>query len=209
MKMLPLLALSLAAASPVLAQETRHLDAHEHGVGQLDIAIEGEKISMEFHAPGADIVGFEYAATSDADKHAIEHAIEGLEQPLSLFTFSDAAQCKVLNAHAALEAEAHHGEHEEHGDEHHDEDEHHHEEGEHEAHEDHEEHADEAGHTEFHADYLFECNNPKALSEITFTYFTAFPNALEVEVQLISDAGATSFEVERDAPVLDLSGFLK
>jgi hypothetical protein len=41
---------------------------------------------------------------------------------------------------------------------------------------------------------------------ITFAYFDAFPNALEVEVQVISDTGATSFEVERDAPTLDLRG---
>jgi hypothetical protein len=43
------------------------------------------------------------------------------------------------------------------------------------------------------------------LTEISFAYFAAFPNALEVEVQVISDAGATAFEVERDTPTLDLS----
>ena len=62
MKLLPLIALAVAATTPVFAEETRQLDAHEHGVGQLDIAFDGNQISMELHAPGADIVSFEYAA---------------------------------------------------------------------------------------------------------------------------------------------------
>ena len=52
------------------------------------------------------------------------------------------------------------------------------------------------------------CADPTEVTEITFAYFETFANALEVEVQVISDAGATSFEVERDAPTLDLSGAL-
>ncbi len=50
-----------------------------------------------------------------------------------------------------------------------------------------------------------ECGDITALRKISFAYFTAFPNALEVEVQVISDTGAIAFEVERDAPTLDLS----
>jgi len=42
------------------------------------------------------------------------------------------------------------------------------------------------------------------MTSITFAYFDVFANAKEVEVQIISLAGAQAFEVERDAPVLDL-----
>ncbi len=45
MKLSSLLALSMLAASPVFAQETRQLDSHEHGVGQLDIALYGSQVS--------------------------------------------------------------------------------------------------------------------------------------------------------------------
>jgi hypothetical protein len=55
---------------------------------------------------------------------------------------------------------------------------------------------------------VLSCAHPEALTDITFGYFEAFPNALEVDVQLITDSGATSFEVERDAPVLDLRSAL-
>jgi hypothetical protein len=40
MKILPLIALTTFTATPVFAEETRQLDAHEHGVGQLDIAFD-------------------------------------------------------------------------------------------------------------------------------------------------------------------------
>jgi hypothetical protein len=195
MKLSSLLALSMLAASPVFSQETRQLDSHEHGVGQLDIAIDGSQVAMELHAPGADIVGFEYGAESDEDVASVDAALLVLAQPLDLFVVPDAAQCSVVDARAELESEDEHGDHKEGGEDH----------GE-ENHDDHdgEDHVEEAGHTEFHAEYLLECGDITALSEISFAYFTAFPNALEVEVQVISDTGATAFEVERDAPTLDL-----
>ncbi|MFT5796282.1 MAG: hypothetical protein ACI84R_000328 [Candidatus Azotimanducaceae bacterium] len=199
MKLLPFLALSAAVATPAFAQETRQLDAHEHGVGQLDIAFDGTQITMELHAPGADIVGFEYAAESSEERAAIDAAVAMLAKPLDLFVLTDAAGCSVVNASAGLEGEE---SHDDHGDEHADEEAGHDD----HAEDDHEEHADEAGHTEFHAEYLLTCADATAVTDITFAYFDAFPNALEVEVQVISDTGATSFEVERAAPTLDLRG---
>lgn len=205
MKLLPFLALSAAAATPVFAEEPRQLDAHEHGVGQLNIAFDGQQIAMELHAPGADIVGFEYAAESAEDRVAVDDAVATLARPLDLFVLPDAAGCSVVQAAAELESEE---DHDDHGDEH---DAEHAEEHEKEGHghddhaeDGHEDHADEAGHTEFHAKYLLTCAVPTAVTNISFAYFDAFPNALEVEVQVISDAGATSFEVERAAPTLDL-----
>jgi len=199
--------IALAAALPALAESTRQLDAHEHGIGALNIAIEGSTVVMEFHAPGADIVGFEYAAKSDADLAAINAAVATLGAPLELFVIPDAAVCTVTEAQAELESENDHDEHsdephDDHADEGHDD----HAEDGHDDNGDegHEEHAEDAGHTEYHAEYALTCENPDALTEITFTYFETFPNAKEVEVQLITAAGAQAFEVERDASVLNL-----
>ena len=177
MKLFPLVALTAVVATPAFAQEARQLNAHEHGVGQLDIAFDGDQIAMELHAPGADIVGFEYGAESAEDRAAVDAAVAALAKPMDLFVLAEAAGCSVVNASAGLEGE-----------------------------EGHEDHADEADHTEFHAEYLLTCADPSVMTDITFAYFDSFPNALEVEVQVISDTGATSFEVERDAPSLDLRG---
>lgn len=196
--------IALVAALPAFAEETRQLDAHEHGVGTLDIAIEGRTVGMAFEAPGADIVGFEYAATSDADLATIAQALATLGAPLDLFVMPDAAGCTVVDAKAELEGEDGHGAH----DEHHDDDDHEeHAEHDHDDHghdDDHADHADDAGHTAFHATYRLTCDTPDALTAINFAYFETFPNAQEVEVQIITGSGAQAFEVERAAPLLDL-----
>lgn len=184
--------IALITAFPAFAQDNRQLDAHEHGVGTLNIAMEGTTVLMEFTAPGADIVGFEYEATSDADLALIDAAIATLSSPLDLFVLPDVAGCSVVETHAELESEDDHGEHDDHG---HDDDHH----GEHE-----DEHADEAGHTELHAEYTLACSAPAEFTQIDFAYFETFPNAQEVEVQIITTSGAHAFEVERDAPVLEL-----
>lgn len=213
MKLIQMSTIALIAASPLFAEDQRHADAHEHGVGTLDVALDGKMIAMEFHAPGADIVGFEHPATSDDDKAAIQVGVDKLSKPLELFVFPAAANCSVVEAHAELESEEHddHEEHEEHDDhdDHakHDEHDDHDDHAEHDEHDEHDEdHA--AEHSEFHAEYLLSCDDPAAVTEIQFAYFDVFENAIEVEVQIVSDKGATAFEVEKDTPVLMLKGNL-
>ena len=178
-------------AFPVFAEGTRTLDAHEHGVGELNIAIDGKTVAMELHAPGADIVGFEYAATSAEDRAAIDAAVAILAKPLALFVLPAAAACSVVMASAGLESDDDHDDHDDHKD--------------HDDHDNHDDH-DGASHTEFHAEYRLTCGNTDALTGIDFAYFSTFQNARELEVQIISASGARAFEVERDAPQLDLRG---
>ena len=212
-------------ATQSMAEETRQLDAHEHGVGVLNIAAEGSSVVVELFAPGADIVGFEYEATNAEDLKAIVEALTTLEDFEKLFALPVAAGCTVTEAHAELETEAEHDDHDDHEeedehdhdhegedhaeddhDDHKDDDDHDHEDhADHDDH-DHDEHAEEASHTEFHAHYDLECTTPSALTEITFAYFSEFPNALELEVQVVTSSGANAFEVERDEPTLDLGG---
>ncbi|WP_299351537.1 DUF2796 domain-containing protein [uncultured Shimia sp.] len=200
-KSLPIMMALLA--TPVLAEGTRELDSHEHGVGELNIAFDGDTIAMEFHAPGADIVGFEYEAQSAEDRASIDAAVAALAKPLELFVMPAAAECSVVQASAGLESEDAHEEHDAHEDEH----EEHADDHAHDHEDDHDDdHADADGHTEFHAEYELTCGNPNALSDITFAYFGTFENARELEVQIVSASGAQAFEVERDNPKLDLRG---
>lgn len=212
---------ALAALPAAALAESRELGAHEHGHGALNIAFEGGVVAMELEVPGADIVGFEHPAENAEDRAAIDGAIAALAKPLDLFLIPAEAGCAVTAAEVALvtEGEDDHDEHhdekhddhahdedhaDEHGDEHaHDED--HAEEAKHDDDHAHD-HDEEAGHTEFHAEYALACADPGAIGEIGFAYFERFPNAEELEVQLISDKGSKGFEVERDDPRLDLSG---
>ena len=202
-------ALVILFSTPAFAQDTRELDAHEHGVGALNIAVEGNTVAMEFHAPGADIVGFEYEAESAEDRASIDAAVALLAKPLDLFVLPAAAECSVVQASAALESEDDHDDHDDHaeGEGHDDHDHDDHAEAEKHDDHDHDDHAEaEASHTEFHAEYRLTCGTPAALSEIQFAYFDMFEAAREVEVQVVTASGAQAFEVERDAPVLDLRG---
>ena len=65
-----------------------------------------------------------------------------------------------------------------------------------------------AAHSEFHAEYLLTCADLGAISRIDFAYFATFPNARELEVQMVTGTGAQHFEIERDAPFLDLEGLI-
>lgn len=188
----PLLALGVFSAAQA-GDTLRDLGAHEHGVGKLNIAFERDRIAMEFEAPGADIVGFEHAADSATDRQKVDEAIAALAKPLELFRLPADAKCQANMASVELHGGGEDGHAEEHAD----------------AHEHAEEHAGEAeGHTEFHATYVLSCAEPDAAVQIDFAYFTLFPNAKELEVQIISDKGSTAFEVTRDSPRLDLSDMI-
>ena len=184
--LLPALAV-LALASGATAQETRELGAHEHGHSTLDVAFEGNEVSIDLEAPGADIVGFEHEPGSAEDREKVDAAIASLADPLSLFVMPDAAGCSVTDA--STEVVYGHGEGEEH--------ENHEGEGEMEGGE---------GHSEFQASYRLRCDDPGAIDGIDFAFFETFPNAEELDIQMVSDAGSTGLEVTRDDPTLDLAG---
>ena len=193
-----------AMISVAAAEETRQVDKHEHGVGELNIAIEGSSINLEFMIPGADIVGFEYKAKSDEDISLVNTALTKFDDFSNIFTIPNAANCNLVEAEIAInqgddhDDEHDHEEHEEHDEHDHDEHE------EHDEHE-HEEHGEET-HNEFVAHYSFTCGNVKEIDRINFTYFTTFPNSGELEIQFVSEMGSTSFEVEGDEPFINLKG---
>ena len=186
----------------IYAEETRQVDKHEHGVGELNIAIDGSLAEFEFMLPGADIVGFEYEAKSDEDLAKIENALLVLENYENLFALTKNSKCVLADLDYHLSGE----EHDEHADDEHADEEH--DEHADEEHEEHEEHAEEESHTEFYAKYSFKCDNIKLLDKVEFSYFKTFPNSSELEVQFVSDIGSNAFEVEADKPAIILKGLL-
>ena len=181
------LAVVLLAATAA-AQERRELGPHEHGHATLDVAVEGKRMTMMLNAPGADIVGFEHAAESDADRAALDAGMAALQDPLALFKLPSGAGCSLDDADVRQVFEAH--EHEEAGHE-----------------EEHaEEHGGEATHSAFEAEYALTCADPSAIESIDFAFFDRFPNAEEVGVNLVSERGQSSYEVARDEPRLALDG---
>ncbi len=202
----------LAIAPAALAEEHRQLGAHEHGHGKLNIAIEGNIVTMELEAPGADIAGFEHEATTPEQKAVLEKTAAQLAKPLDLFKVPGAAGCTAKDAKVAIQAE-------DHDDDDHDGDHDHdasHQEGtkgsgnkaEHEAgheagHEGHEHH-----HSAYHVTYALTCAKPENLAAIDFDYFKAFSGARALTVNIITSKAQSSFEVAREKPHLDLNGLI-
>lgn len=72
------------------------LGKHEHGVAELNLALDGQSLEIELDSPAVNLVGFEHAASSDADKARLASARASLEQPLRLFNLPAQAACSVL-----------------------------------------------------------------------------------------------------------------
>ena len=165
-----------AMVSVSVAEETRQVDKHEHGVGELNIAIEGNAIDFEFFIPGADIVGFEYEAKTESDIALVNAALEKFGNFDNIFSLPESSNCNLVNYEIGVNQDDDHDDH------------------------------DEEAHNEFVAHYSFNCENIKEIDRISFPYFTNFPNSGELEVQFVSEKGSTGFEVEGDEPFIDLKG---
>jgi len=163
-----MLAVTLCAATSAVAREH---GAHVHGAGQLNIATDGNKLEIELIVPGADIVGFEHAAASTAEKQAVTTAEKNLSAGDSFFSFPVEASCRFETAKVALET----AEESEHEHEHESQDSDHH------------------GHTEFHVQYHFVCGRMERLSHIDVSLFQRFPAMHELAAQwtLARGQGAT------------------
>ena len=176
---LPLAILPLAVAHAADEHDHEHgsLGAHEHGVGRLDAALDGKTLALELQSPAMNLVGFEHATTSDADKAKVAAARALLEQPLALFNLPKAAGCVVENQELESPLFADTPD----ADDDHDKDakdEHHHD------------------HSEIHAHYQFTCATPDALKTLDLAnIFNSFPATQKIQIQLIGPSGQQGIEV--------------
>lgn len=69
--------------------------AHVHGVAQLDVAIEGKTLLIALESPADNLLGFERAPKTEAEKAKLKTVTEQLQQAATLFVPDAAAQCKA------------------------------------------------------------------------------------------------------------------
>lgn len=63
--------------------------SHDHGAADINLAVEGKKVAIEFHAPAQAIVGFEYVPTTAADKKKQADALAGLKANIAKMVIFD------------------------------------------------------------------------------------------------------------------------
>lgn len=154
------------------------LEAHEHGAAELDAALDGAMLEIELRSPAMNLVGFEHAPRSEADKGKIADARKQLEQPDSLFGLTPAAGCTL--AETELESPLFEADHK-----------HEHE------------HEEDQGsqHSEIHAHYHFKCANPQALTGLDLQgLFKTFPGTEKIQAQLIGPNGQRGVQLSAQQP---------
>ncbi len=155
------------------------LGAHEHGAAELDAALDGSTLEIELRSPAMNLVGFEHAPSSEADRRNVADARKQLEQPNGLFGLPAAAGCTL--AESELESPLFEGEAHDHDDAH-DKD-------------------HESQHSEIHAHYQFDCATPQALQALNLQgLFTAFPGTQKIQAQLIGPNGQQGVQLTADQP---------
>lgn len=182
--------------------ERRELGAHEHGVAELMIAWSGSDVAIDLETPAYNILGFEYAPTSDEEKALLAESVAALEAG-GLLQLSPDAECTLVaaNVETKFSEEAH-------DEEGHDEDEEgeseegHDEEGHDEEGHDEEGH-DEESHSDIDVSYNLECQQPENIESLDASeLFAQFPNFEDIQVQWISDTEQSATGLTPDNPVL-------
>jgi hypothetical protein len=173
-------ALAIACTGPAYAEEFTQHAAHEHGRATLDLAVDAGTVTMRLSAPAMDIVGFEHAPRTAAERGAAESANVLLKQHKALFAFPVAARCTAAGADVTPPAwDA----------------------GGHDAASHGTKHADAPG--EDHADYVvqwrFTCAAPAALTFVDVKIPERFRKDLVVEANVITESLQTRQQLRAGA----------
>ena len=186
-----LLAVALLPFAVQAHDEHEHgsLGKHEHGVAQLNVALDGKTLELQVDSPAMNFVGFEHAAASDADKATVAAVQAQLKQPLQLLALPASAQCSVKSVDLssplfgdAPKAEDH---------------DHEHADGDHDEHEGHQ-------HADIDARYELTCAEPQHLAGLDFApLFQRFPATQKIQVQLIGPSGQQGAELTAANPTLN------
>lgn len=190
-----IIVVTMLAGSGAFADDApahRQHGAHVHGTGRLNLAIEGGQVRIELDSPAANIVGFEHAAVSERDRHAVDEALTGLRDGDRLFRFPDAADCHMARVDiaspliqgdhdSATTTSGHDEEKASHG---------------------HEPGDGDGSHADIDAGYHFECGNPDAIDRLDVGLFAIFPATKRLDVQFVSARRQGATVLDRANPVL-------
>jgi len=186
----------------VLAESSREKDSHEHGAANVMLAMEGEKLQLNFEVPSESLIGFEHFPKSQDQRWYFNEAIKTLLEPSKLFSIPANAECLLVGikvSQSLFYAEDGHDEKDEHG--HDEKDEHGHDEKDEHGHDEKDEHGhDESDkseiHSEFSSKYHWNCEHLDEIDSIATQLMNIFPRIEEIRVRWITKNNQGSIELE-------------
>jgi len=144
--------------------------AHVHGIAKLDVAIEGDTLTLGLESPLDNLLGFEHMPRTDKQKAAVRAMADTLNKPAILFISTPAAQCAPVST--KLESPVLEATKKDAGD----------------------------GHADLDGDFVFRCAHPEALKDIEVRMFGAFPHLRQIEVQVAGPRGQTAAQLTPKQP---------
>ncbi|MDP3083437.1 MAG: DUF2796 domain-containing protein [Rubrivivax sp.] len=152
--------------------------AHEHGAVKLGVAIEGNKLTIAMEAPLDNLLGFERAPRTDAERKAAADVLARLRSPdkgTPLFVMDPAAGCTLDKAEVqapVLEPGAKPAAKDEHAD--------------------------------LDASYEFTCAKPGELRTLDIGLFDAYKRIQRINVQVAGPKGQAKVTLKRSARKVQL-----
>ena len=173
LKLIPAALAAILLAAPAAQAKD---GAHSHGVVNLDLTVEARKITLVIETPLDNLVGFEHAPRTDAERQRADAAVARLEAAAGLVTIDAAAQCKLAavelsSAALALGPAAK---------------------------------PSAEGHADVDAQIQFDCVNGARAGFIEVGLFEAFPRIQRIEVRAVLPKGQLKVTLRRPAKRIGL-----
>jgi hypothetical protein len=163
------LALALACAAPSAWSQAGHA-AHVHGRVQANVAVQGNKLSVQFEMPLDNLLGFEHRPRTEAQRQAAQAVVQQLKAPANWLKPDAAAQCALASSQVdtqALAAAA--------------------------------PGAKEQTHADIDASYEFTCAVPGQLKGLDIALMDSFKRIQRIEVQVAGAKGQSRQTLRRPA----------
>jgi len=161
---------------------------HSHGTAKIVIGIQGNQAKFNFEIPAASMYGFEHAAKSDKEKHAVEAAKQTFEKNLNnIVILEDRLKCNfqtikiapfVLDEEDENETEKKHTTKEK--------------------------KKLKGTHGDFKAEILANCKEPIRKAKINFALKKYFPNIENISIEGLSNEKQFSLKIKNDEGSLEL-----
>lgn len=149
--------------------------AHQHGVADLEVVVEGRSLSLELEGPLNNFVGFEHGPRTKAERTALDRALELLRKPETVVALPEAAGCvltasELLNPFAVTKGGK-----------------------------------GPDGHADLTAGYQFDCTSPAALERLDVRLFQSFPRLRKLRAAVVAPGRQSGAELSKGRTSLRLA----
>lgn len=148
-----------------VAEEGTILKAHAHGLSEMNIAIENQKLVIELISPAIDLVGFEHKAKTEKSITKVKKTKKKLSKHNDIFSLSG-GNCQLISTFIDVSNLTDIP-------------------GDHQHHQDHSNKKN--NHSEVIANYDYHCEKVSELSTITVKVFHLYTSVKEVQAKWITE----------------------